>query len=151
MATVMSLIVAAAISAVLFALALVHVYWGCGGLWPARSEQELVETVIGTPGMHAMPEKLVTLSVAAGIFLAGLWPLFWLELIPFPLPRLMLISGMVGLVTVFLLRGAVTYAGIFGRQSTTEPFHTLNRRYFSPLILAIGLAFAYLLIIRWPQ
>lgn len=136
--------------AVLSLVALLHFYWGVGGLWPARTEQKLVEAVIGTPGMQTMPAPPVTLAVAAGIFLAGLWPLFWTGLIPFPLPDLILISGMVALTTIFLLRGAVTYLGVFGRQSSTEPFYTLNRLYFSPLILVLGLAFAYLLITHWP-
>ena len=42
--------IAIAISAILGAIAALHLYWAAGGLWPGRSPRELIDAVIGPPG-----------------------------------------------------------------------------------------------------
>ncbi len=50
---------------VLMAIAALHAYWGVGGLWPAASERELIDTVIGSPGFVRMPPAWMTFTVVA--------------------------------------------------------------------------------------
>ena len=125
----------------LTATALLHVYWGLGGLWPASSEPELVRTVIGITHQDHMPAMGMTLIVAALIFsaggfaaLRGILELDSLIFIRIPLA---------GLALIFLLRGAATYFPGPLRDAA-EPFATLNTLYFSPLVLLIGCGFALL-------
>ena len=125
---------------ILSATAALHVYWGLGGLWPADNAAALSRTVIGTHG-GVMPPAGLTLVVAALIFAAGSFAfargvLAWDSLILLRVP-------LAGLALIFLLRGAVTYIpGPFSQAA--EPFTHLNAVYFSPLILALGAAFAML-------
>ena len=48
-----------AVCLVLAAIALLHAYWGFGGLWPARDEAGLTATVIGVRGRNRMPRGVV--------------------------------------------------------------------------------------------
>lgn len=137
--------IALAIAAVLLTTAALHVFWAVGGLWPARSEAELVRLVIGSDAVK-MPPRPVTFCVAMAIALAGLWPLAFVGYISWPLPERVLDIGMWGLSAVFLLRGAATYLSKAWRSRTDMAFFSLNRRYFSPLILVIGAGFALLLL-----
>ncbi|NOX72362.1 MAG: DUF3995 domain-containing protein [Alphaproteobacteria bacterium] len=121
--------------AVLAGIAALHLYWAFGGLWPATSPTELARTVIGSDGM---PGRGLTILVAALILTAGAWPLVHLNgLVPAGFSRL----GLWALVAVFLARGLVTYALPGTAQKTSEPFRSLNARYFSPLCLALGVGF----------
>lgn len=128
---------------VLAATAAIHVYWALGGLWPADDTPALVRTVIGVE-RDRMPPAGLTLLVGTLIFLAGCFAFVRgvldrdsLVLIRIPLA---------GLAMVFLLRGAVTYlpGGPFAQAA--QPFAHLNMVYFSPLILMLGAAFAWLAI-----
>jgi hypothetical protein len=49
--------------------------------------------------------------------------------------------GLWALVAVFLGRGLVTYVLPGMAKKTSEPFRSLNARYFSPLCLALGVEF----------
>ncbi len=136
--------IAGGIAAILGATALLHVYWAAGGLWPARSEAELVARVIGASA-DKMPPRWLTFAVAVLIALAGLWPFVFLGMVSLPVPEWLVTRGMWGLCGIFLLRGAVTYVPGLWQGPDRVPFFRLNRRYFSPLILAIGLGYLVLL------
>ncbi len=136
--------IAVFIAVVLTPVALVHLYWAFGGLWPASSPGELVKTVIGDPGLKAMPPMAVTLVVAVLIFAAGLMPLLYLAGIPAALPGWAGRYALWLLAAVFLGRGAVTYLWAAKAAALSEPFQTLNFWYFSPLCLLLGIGFAIL-------
>jgi len=138
------LIIATLIALVLVATAVLHLYWAMGGLWPGHSAASLVRIVVGVKG--GMPPRLLTLAVALAIAAAGLWPLVFLGQIRLPIPPLVVLAGMWALCGVFLLRGGVTYLPGVWRLDETLPFYRLNRRWFSPLILAIGAGFLWLLL-----
>lgn len=126
-----------------------HFYWGFGGLWPAKDVPSLARTVVGSNGTTEMPSAGLTVVVAFCIFLAGLLPLFWVGWITLPIPHWFITIGMVTLTVVFLLRGILGFAPVMTKMSAEEPFATLNRRYFSPLITLVGLGLLYLLISLW--
>ncbi|EFO32779.1 conserved hypothetical protein [Roseibium sp. TrichSKD4] len=125
-----------------------HVYWAFGGFWPAVSLEDLPKTVIGAKGITQMPPTWMTLVVAALIFAAAVAPLVWVGIFPLPIPQLLVLTGMMGLTGVFLLRGVVGFTPYFGRLHAEEPFRTLDRLYFSPLCIAIGLVFLAVLLLK---
>ena len=124
---------------VLAGIAALHVYWGFGGLWPAQTDRDLIDTVIGDARFKAMPPRNVTLAVAMAVFVAAITALWaggvlgdsgWLAgLFAF------------GAGLVFLMRGVVGFFFEKVAWTPVEPFATLNLWLYSPLCLAIGIAF----------
>lgn len=134
-----------ALFVVLTLIAVMHAYWAFGGLWPAASEQALINTVLGNPKARAMPPLGVTLVVAGLIFLAGVFGLLAGGLVPGVVHVLARVAAGV-LAVIFIGRGAVGWAIDFGvvRANVTEPFRTLDLWFYSPLCFALGLGFAAL-------
>lgn len=133
--------VGAAATLALVALALIHAYWAFGGLWPAQSEPALVNTVVGITHAQTMPPRLITLTVAAALFAAGGLAfvrgiLGWKAVILVRLP-------LAGLAILFAIRGVMAYMP-GPLANATEPFAQLNLYAYSPGILVLSLAFAYL-------
>ena len=138
--------VALTMSAILLVVAFMHAAWGFGVVWPANSQAELSATVVGTPEAQQMPANVVTMGVAALIALAGLWPLFWRALLWYPqsVPQTLIWFGMWALSVIFLGRGVLGYLPT--SSQTTQPFYRLNRLFYSPLCLVLGLGFLVLVL-----
>lgn len=133
------------IAITLFAVAIIHIYWALGGLWPARDEASLARAVVGSQGIVKMPNPVLTTVVALGIFAAGLVPLIWTAQIPLYLPFDVIIVLMWALAGVFLLRGlGGLVAPILGIK-TEPPFTRLNLWIYSPLCLLLGAGYLSLL------
>lgn len=145
----MSAIIAVAVFLTLLITAIIHVYWAAGGYWPGTDSRSLAKAVVGTNGIEKMPPNWITGLVSLGIFLAALWPLFWLEWIVLPLPRWSVAAGLIVLTLIFLGRGVAGFVPAIRRANSEEPFASRDRRYFSPLILLIGIGLLYLLIRHW--
>ena len=127
-------------SGTLWALAGLHVYWGRGGHWPAKTEAGLVATVVGVAPNQRMPGLGACLVVAALLGIAASLPpmLHWIA--PFSsLARI----GILSAAAVLGLRGL---AGFFDRRLRPAiiglPYDRLNRRVYSPLCLALAAALA---------
>ncbi len=132
---------------VLLAISALHLAWAFGSTFPCKDRQALVRTVVGRSGAgDAMPPSLSSALVSVLIFLAALWPLMiqgWiLTSVPTSLQRL----GAIVLIAVFLGRGIVGLTPWFRRVLPVEPFVTLNRKYYSPLCIALGLCYLVILI-----
>lgn len=139
------------VSALFIALVLgltsaLHFYWAAGGMWPARDEQSLARTVIGGNGIAGMPDRRLTIVVASCIALAAVWPMLWLGWIVTPAPDWLLTAGMAVLSIVFIARGIAGFVPAVKKMNSEEPFATLNARYFSPLIVLLGLILTVLLL-----
>ena len=102
-------------------VALIHVYWAFGGHWPGQDEQSLVRSVVGTKGLTTMPPFWLTMIVALLIFAAGLFPLFWIGILPWFLPPILLSLGMIVVTSVFLLRGLFSYTPMARNMSLKNP------------------------------
>jgi Protein of unknown function (DUF3995) len=142
-------LVALLLAALLWAIAGLHAYWGRGGLWPEASAFALARRVVGAPGIETMPGESASYTVAALLFVAGLWPLMMIGLLPSPLPAELMIVGGYGLTAIFLVRGVAAYLPAFRAYFPEEPFATLDRRLYGPICLFIGLSFTYLLVLGW--
>tara|TARA_R110000868_G_scaffold730_3_gene5327 strand:- start:279 stop:716 length:438 start_codon:yes stop_codon:yes gene_type:complete len=127
--------------AVMSVIAILHAYWAVGGLWPAATEAELVKTVIGITRSQTMPPGLHSLAVAVLVFAAAG---FALARGAFGHDSVLFSRIPLGVVAfIMLARGIYAYLpGPFSRAS--EPFATLNAMFFSPAILVLGIAFAWL-------
>ncbi|TGL01186.1 DUF3995 domain-containing protein [Leptospira bouyouniensis] len=63
-------------TSILFSLALVHIYWGFGGLWPGNTKQELIDKVFGKG--NQFPSPFICFFVALGLFLFSMLPILWM-------------------------------------------------------------------------
>lgn len=138
------LLLARFLSLILLSIAGLHIYWGMGGVWPTASEQELVNTVIGLPGMTKMPSSNSTFVVAFLIFLSALIAQSAAIGGP-PLIRWISRLAIFGMGLVFLARGVGGYFFEQWAWDPVEPFATYNRLFYSPLCLAIATGFFLLL------
>ncbi len=137
-------LIALSISIILFAIALLHIAWAFGIVWPAKDEQTLINTVIGAPGMSKMPGSGLTLVVAVGIASAAVFALSGAGLLTLPLPAWMQSAGLIVPAIVFGLRGISSYLTIGPLSARTQPFARLDRRLYAPLCLLLCLGFAIL-------
>ena len=134
--TVAMTILALILSAVLLALAGLHILWAIGFWFPIRDEAALVKAVIGGRSVDRMPGPIPCALVAVALIWAA-WSPWWGESL--------LRQASVGLFAlVFLVRGALAYTSFWRRLTPQEPFTTLDRTRYGPLCLAIGLGFVVL-------
>lgn len=139
--------IAILLAVLLAVIAMLHGYWALGGQWPGHGDTPLHRIVIGRKGMTGMPPRWLTALVAAAILLAAIWPLLWAALIPYALPQTLIMLGVWALAAIFLLRGISGFTPAFSATLFDEPFHSLNRRYYSPLCLLIGAGFLALILL----
>ena len=131
----------------LLAISALHLGWALGSTFPCKDRETLVRTVVGrSGGGGAMPPSFSSALVAAAIFLAALWPLMMQSWILTFVPAGLQGVGAIVLILVFLGRGAIGLTPWFARLLPEEPFVSLNRVYYSPLCIALGLCYLILLI-----
>jgi Protein of unknown function (DUF3995) len=126
-------------SAVLLAIAALHVYWAFGGHWPGVDGESLARTVVGgPPGMRMQPPwsclaVAVLLTVASGLLFANR------GLLELGLPRELARVGAFGVATVLLGRGSYGFFDLRMRPSIQgSRYARLNLAIYSPLCLALG-------------
>ena len=135
-----------AMTAVLAAIAALHLAWAARIWWPIREEAALARAIAGFRGIDRMPGTLPSLAVAAAIFasLMLIADLSWASgLTHLPAWVVWNASAIAGLV--FLGRGVIGFTPFWAKLTPEEPFRTLDRRYYSPLCILIGLGFAGLI------
>lgn len=121
------------LSFILVVIAALHVLWGLGYWFPIKDEAALARAVVGFAGAQKMPGAVPCAVVAVALLLAVMC-LWW--------PPSLLRSIAVGAIgTVFLARGTAAFTPIWRKLTPTEPFATLDRKYYGPLCLAQGLGF----------
>lgn len=129
-------VLAALVSTILALLAALHVYWGYGGLWPARRREDLGPMVVGTAPRSAMPNLAACLAVAGLLVTAAILISaagFLTE------PSWVWRVGAAGVGVVLAARGVSGYFDGRLRPGTrAQPFYRLNRRIYSPLCLALA-------------
>jgi hypothetical protein len=124
----------------LTALAVAHVHWARGGLWPGRDEASLVAFVVGREDFGGMPPRSLIVAVAIALFVGGCTALalgFDVEGIA---GRVIAYAG-AGFTAVFGLRGVAGFLPFWRKRHPLEPFATLDRYLYSPACVLIGEAF----------
>lgn len=130
--------------ALLATIALLHLGWALGLSFPCANEQSLARTVVGRRGITKMPSKLATLFVVLCLVVAAYWA--W-RLGGHPeANNAKWYLGPIGLLIgfVFAARGVIGVLPAFERAMPEQPFLKLNRRFYSPLCLLLGLGFVSL-------
>ena len=121
------------LSFVLVAIAALHVLWGIGYWLPIKDEAALARAVIGAAGVDRMPGAVPCATVAVALLLAVMclwWP---------PGVWRTLAVGAIG--AVFFVRSAAAFIPVWRKLTPEQPFATLDRRYYGPLCLALGVGF----------
>ena len=122
----------------------VHLLWALRIWWPISDEALLARSVVGTGGITRMPAPAITFAVVGLIALGMAWIVFLAGWAAPPLPGWLVKLGGIVMAAVLLLRGAGSYAApLFGLEQEPE-FSRLDRRWFAPLILALGAGVAVL-------
>ena len=129
---------------VLAVISLLHALWGAGIWWPVREETALARTVTGFRGTEKMPPPAASLAVALATGLLAVLAFIFSRLVDVLLPdQLLAAAGFVS-ATVFILRGMVGFTRRWALLTPEQPFRRLDRNWYSPLCLALGLSFASL-------
>ncbi len=140
---IVSLLAATVVALALVVLAFIHVYWGLGGAWPARTRAELGPMVVGITPRDVMPNLPACLVVAV-LLVTGAGLIAWAA---FAEPWWVSSVGSAGVGVVLALRGLGGYADGRLRPATREqPFYALNRRVYSPLCLVLAALIALVLV-----
>ena len=134
------IIVAFLVSIALLGIALLHAWWGLGGLWPAGDEATLARTVVGD-GRTRMPPPWQCYAVALLLAAVAIWP--WL-ILALPTDYVVVAVGYV-IVGVFILRALAVVSPRWRLHFPVEPFATYDRRLYGPVCFTIGVCFAALL------
>ncbi len=132
---------------ILLPIAVLHVYWGFGGVWPGSDTQSLARMVVGRRGIRQMPGLLPCLLAALGIGAFAILPLAMIGVVPLPLPDWIIMILLVGGTVVFLCRGLITYTGLLDGRFPEQPFFRLNRLFYSPLCLFLGVNYLLLSLV----
>jgi len=136
------------ITAFIFLLiALLHFLWGIDVYWPATDETSLAQAVVGVQGITQMPNfwacSFVTVALLIStVIVLRLGGVIEIKALPLWLFQL---AGF-GLALVFLARGIVGFTSFWQSITPEEPFRTLNKLFYSPLCIALGLAVAWFLL-----
>ncbi len=128
----------------LLAIAVAHMIWAFGGSYPARTQELLVRTVIGVEGRERVP-RLASALIALAILAAGIVALSLAD----PSPGGPMLGLGLGFALVFLGRGAIGYTKSWQARTPIEPFRTMDRKFYSPLCLALGVGFIFLIVWRF--
>lgn len=139
-------ILALSIALVLGAIAALHVYWGLGGVWPGHDEKSCARAIAGFRGIERMPSLAASLAVAAALLAAAVVALALAALIRVPMPSALLVLAGAGAAAIFLGRGVAGFTPAWRRLTPEQPFARNDRRFFSPLCLAIGTGFGILVL-----
>ena len=130
------------ISIILFTIltivSLLHVGWAFGMAWPAKTRAALPAVVVGTPVGSFMPSTPLTLFVAAAIFGLGVAALWGAGVLSFGVLNAHRSWVLFLIMSVFFLRGVLTYMPFGPLQAAVQPFRTLDFRYFAPLCLLLA-------------
>ncbi len=139
-------LVAAALGIALLAVAIAHLLWSVGIMWPIRDERLLARSVAGAPGIERMPPRYLSFGVAIVTFAACIiaFSVADHESGGLVLTLLALLAGL-----VFLARGAIGYTDWWRVRTPEEPFRTLDRKTYSPLCLLVGIGFLVLVAMRF--
>jgi hypothetical protein len=137
------------LSIVLLLIAGLHAFWGLRGVWPAQDERSLALMVVGTKDIERMPSSIACFVVAAILIGSAIWPFVIIEAIVPPWPRWLSLTGSIALCAVFLGRGGISFIPALRWLAPEEPFATLDRRFYGPLCMIIGLLFTILVMRHW--
>jgi hypothetical protein len=140
-----AMLIAAAVGIALLAIAIAHLLWSIGIMWPIRDRKLLAQTVVGTPGIERMPPFYASFGVFVLTAIACVIAFSVADPVSGGI-RLTLLAAFAGVV--FVARGVVGYTAWWAAKTPTQPFRALDRKTYSPLCLLLGIGFLVLVLMR---
>lgn len=134
-------IISQATAFILLLIALLHFLWGINFYWPAKDEAALARAVVGAKGITQMPNFWACSFVTVALMIGSLIVLTLGDLVRvafLPLWVFQILGA--GFAFVLLTRGIVGFTPFWASITPDEPFRTLNRLYYSPLCVALGMS-----------
>ncbi len=129
---------AVCLTGILLGIAFLHLLWAIGFWFPIREEQSLAKAVVGSSGVSKMPGAIPCALVAVALTFAAILP----QQADFPFRDLLMSL----IAAIFILRGIAAYFPMWRALVPEEPFATLDRRYYGPLCLALGIGYLILVL-----
>lgn len=143
----MAEIVGNCLAVVLGATGLLYLLWAVGVTFPFANEQALARSLIGRRGITRVPSRASFLYVSVLFFVAATAAFLmggFSESVPGSKPFLVPVGLL--LAVIFLGRGIAGVLPAFERAAPEQPYLSLNRRIYSPLCAAAGVAFLFLTV-----
>mgnify|MGYP000011759231 CR=1 FL=1 len=137
-------ILSVVLAVILSIAGLMHALWGFGVTFPAANEQQLARMVVGKRGITKMPSMTACLFVSASLFAFAFLALVLGRYVAVPVSKWLIAAAGAGAALAFMGRGVLGVLPAFERALPEQPFLSLNRRFYSPLIFLIGVGFALL-------
>ena len=132
---------ALAVALVTLAIALLHAFWGFGGVWPASDAASLSRAVTGVEHRQKMPPPAASFVVTAYLCYTAVVALVLGGLVDSPFPFFLLGPSALTITFLFFLRGIVGYTSAWRRLTPAQPFARFDRLFYSPLCLLLGAGF----------
>jgi hypothetical protein len=123
---------------------LLHTLWGFGVTFPAANEQQLARMVVGRRGITRMPSMASCLFVAASLFAFAFLALVLGRHVTLPVSKWLVAAAGGVAAVIFTGRGILGVLPAFERALPEQPFLSLNRKFYSPLVFLLGVGFALL-------
>lgn len=124
----------------MFAVSVFHLAWALGSTFPAKDEKALALSVAGFRGNEHMPPRIASFIVSILTFGLGLWPFVASHFLSTEI-----VSGTSVFIAVGLgTRGTLGFTRWWRALTPEQPFAMLDRRYYSPLCLALGAAYLFI-------
>jgi len=126
------------ISLVMIFIAIIHIYWLRGGLWPGKNYQDLIDKVIGVG--DKLPNNFMFIFVIAVFLMMAIFPiLIYLDINITGYEKEILLFFCI----VFLIRSFYMFIPIIANKAT-KVFLQLNTKIYTPLCFSLGVSYFYL-------
>ena len=125
---------------VMLYIAIIHIYWLRGGLWPGKNYQDLVDKVLGSgnklPGFYMFIVVIIVFSLMA-IFPVLVY--FGMTFNGYEKEIFLLFS------LLFFIRSFYMFVPFFAKK-VTKVFLKLNQKVYAPLCFVLSISYFYLYI-----
>ncbi len=122
-------------------LAVIHIYWGLGGNWPAKSRTELLDIVVGSG--ESFPSAFACYVIALALVSAGIIALISVRFISLPMLEPYISWGLAVISFVLGMRGIIGYLPSF-EKIATDRFNYYNKRFYNPLCIILSICYLIL-------
>ncbi len=117
-------------------VAIIHIYWLKGGIWPGKNKQDLMDKVLGK--VVNVPGTFSYIFVICCFFIMAILPVI-------DYFNLYVISKTIFLILaiIFLLRAISMFIPQIAKKAT-KIFLEYNKKFYSPLCFSISISYFYL-------
>jgi len=128
------------IGVIFISIAVIHIYWGLGGVWPVKSEEALIDAFVGHG--DKLPSQGAFIVVIMIFLILGIMPILEVHhVISRERLGLELFYRVVSLV--LFIRAMSMFIPSLKKRATATFYH-YNKYYYAPLITTLALSYGLL-------